>query len=75
MIGDIRLVPYNDDPTLRGFYEVQIYYTDGVTQADFGGVCADNSYEEESKVICHQVGYKYTSFQYRYRDMCVSYLA
>ena len=64
--GDIRLVPYNDDPTLTGYYEVQIYYSDGLVPADYGGVCADNSYKEESKVICHQVGYKYIDFQYRY---------
>ena len=64
-IGDIRLVPYNTDPTLRGYYEVQIYYADGVTQGYFGGVCADNSYKEESMVICNQTGYKYVDFQYR----------
>ena len=61
-IGDIRLVQQkqNDD-----FYEVQIYYTDGLTEADFGGVCADKSYMEESIVICHQMGYKFKDFQYR----------
>ena len=73
-IGDIRLIPYNDDPTLTGYYEVQIYYTDGLVPADYGGVCADYSYEEESKVICRQVGYKYIDFHYRYtKDMNVKY--
>ena len=61
-IGDIRLVPYT---RLRGYYEVRIYYADGVTPGYFGGVCADNSYKEESMVICHQMGYKYVDYQYR----------
>ena len=64
-IGDIRLVPYTGDPSLRGFYEPMIYYTDGLNKADFGGACADKSYQDEGTVICRQLGYALDKFQYR----------
>lgn len=64
VIGDIRLVPYID-PGLTGFYEVLIYNSDGIHKPDFGGICADSSYEEEAKVICQQMGFEYKGFQTR----------
>ena len=42
-----------------------IYYTDGLNKADFGGACADKSYQDESTVICRQLGYALDKFQYR----------
>ena len=31
---------------------------------DYGGICADQSYKEEAKVICRQLGYDYVDFTY-----------
>ena len=53
-IGDVRLVPYTNDG--EGFYEVQIYYTDGREEASWGGICNDIHSTEEADVICQQLG-------------------
>ena len=65
-IGDIHLIPYTEDPNLKGFYEPMIYYTDGQNKAGFGGTCADDSYQQEGIVMCRQLGYAFDEFQYRY---------
>ena len=63
-IGDIRLQKYTGNPELTDYYEVLIYYSDGKSKADFGGVCADDeSYNDEAKVICRQLGYHYNKYQ------------
>ena len=63
-IGDIRLVPYKGN-NLQNHYEVQVNYTDGRSGGSFGGICGDDSYEDEAKVICHQLGYQYITFNSR----------
>ena len=59
-------MPYNDDVNLVGFYQVLIYYSNGMDQPGYGGVCADDSYREEATVICNQMGYEHADFAYRY---------
>ena len=57
-IGDVRLVPYSDpDGRLRGFYEVLVYYSDGIDKPDWGGICSEYSSKEIGKVICQQLGH------------------
>ena len=51
-IGDIRLERYEDIPE---FYEVLVYYSDGINPPEWGGICADISLTT-LRVICQQVG-------------------
>ena len=64
-IGDIKLVPYNgegyaahsvESELLQGYYEVLIFFSNGVDKPGYGGICADDSYSEEATVICNQLG-------------------
>ena len=64
-IGDIKLVAYNGDSKLVGFYEVLIFMSTGVDKPGYGGICADDSYREEAMVICNQMGYEHADFAYR----------
>ena len=43
-----------------------MFYSNGVDQPGYGGICADNSYSEEATVICNQMGYQYQDFAYKY---------
>ena len=61
-IGDIQLVQDHEDTE---YYEVLIFYSNGVDKPDYGGICADDSYSEEATVICNQMGYAYTDFTYK----------
>ena len=52
---------------MTDFYEVLIYYSDGKSKADYGGVCADDeAYADEAKVICRQLGYHFKKYQTGY---------
>ena len=64
-IGDIKLVPYTGDSNLVGFYQVLIFYSNGVDEPGYGGICADGLYREEATVICNQMGYEHADFAYR----------
>lgn len=51
-IGDIRLEKLPNSP----YYEVLIYYTDGVNPPDWGGICADIT-QSTVNVLCRQLGF------------------
>ena len=72
-IGDIKLVSNHGDSNLQGFYEVLIYFSNGVDQPDYGGICADDSYSEEAEVICNQLGYTYVDFGLEAIKICPNY--
>ena len=58
-IGDIRLVPYSDPRSnLMGYYEVLVYYTDGIEKPSWGSICGGLS-EKVGTVICRQLGYDF----------------
>ena len=56
-IGDIQLRLYENDPNLQGFYEVLVYYTDGIEQPSWGGICYTVT-AAEAGVICRQLGFE-----------------
>ena len=60
-IGDIRLVKYTSE---TNFYEVLIYFTDGVQKPGWGAICASDI--NEARVICRQMGYQYKTFSSGY---------
>lgn len=60
-IGDIRLVP---SPEHQGYYEVEIYYTDGVERPEWGGICSHPASPEEADVICRQLGFARSNLPY-----------
>ena len=51
-IGDIRLEQFQN----TGFYEVLVYFTDGIETPSWGAICSDVS-AKVAGVICQQVGY------------------
>lgn len=70
-IGDIKLVPYSGvgyaagslkSEQLQGYYEVMIFFSNGVDPPGYGGICARDSYSEEATVICNQMGYTGAQF-------------
>ena len=76
-IGDIQLRLYENDPALQGYYEVLVYYTDGIEQPSWGGICFTVT-AAEAGVICRQLGYEadnvrfesgYTHMMYYYKCM------
>ena len=52
-IGDIQL----EKSAVPDFYEVLVYYGDGIQPPEWGGICADISVQTAG-VICKQLGYK-----------------
>ena len=65
-IGDIRLVPYSDPSNkLVDYYEVLIYYTDGIEKPSWGSICGGLS-EKVGTVICRQLGYDFDHITSKY---------
>lgn len=62
-IGDISLVQYADETR---FYEVLLYYTDGIEKPGWGAICADQSTIDGAEVICRQMGYQFNAFTSKY---------
>ena len=58
-------MPYTGDSNLPDFYQVLIFFSNGVDKPGYGGICADDSYREEATVICNQMGYEQANFAYR----------
>ena len=62
VMGDLRLIPYTT-PQGSDYYKVQVYYTDGIQQPDWRGICTDStSYKEEAITVCQQMGYNEINF-------------
>lgn len=58
-IGDIRLHKY-DIMGDMSFYEVLIYYTDGINPPEWGGICGEVSLTTVD-VLCRQLGFQSSS--------------
>ena len=61
--GDIQLRLYENDPALQGYYEVLVYYTDGLEQPSWGGICFTVT-AAEAGVICRQLGYEASNVRF-----------
>ena len=55
-IGDIRLEKYEIMSDMR-FYEVLIYYTDGINPPEWGGICGEVP-STTVDVLCRQLGFQ-----------------